>query len=78
MSDLDFELQLSWSGTGREGVGRIDTDDLVLELSAPESMGGRGSARTPKSCSSAPCPRATPQPCLECCDAPDFRCARWR
>lgn len=48
MSDLDFELQLSWSGTGREGVGRIDTDDLVLELSAPESMGGQGVGTNPE------------------------------
>lgn len=48
MPDLDFDIQLSWSGTGREGAGRISTDDLVLELSAPESMGGRGVGTNPE------------------------------
>ena len=48
MSDLEFEVQVAWSGTGREGLGRIDTDDLVLELSTPASMGGRGVGTNPE------------------------------
>jgi osmotically inducible protein OsmC len=48
MSDLDFEVLLSWSGTGRQGAGSIDTDDLVLELSVPASMGGRGVGTNPE------------------------------
>ena len=48
MSDLDFDVQVAWSGTGREGLGRIDTDDLVLELSTPASMGGRGVGTNPE------------------------------
>lgn len=42
MKDLSFEIELRWSGTGREGAGEIQTDDVALELSAPELMGGRG------------------------------------
>lgn len=48
MDDLNFELELTWSGTGREGGGEIRTDDLALELSAPESMGGRGVGTNPE------------------------------
>jgi osmotically inducible protein OsmC len=48
MSDLDFEVQLNWSGTGRQGAGLIDTDDLVLDFSAPASMGGRGVGTNPE------------------------------
>jgi peroxiredoxin-like protein len=48
MSNLDFEVLLSWSGTGRQGAGWIDTDDLVVELSAPASMGGRGVGTNPE------------------------------
>jgi peroxiredoxin-like protein len=48
MDDLNFDVELSWSGTGREGAGAIQTDDLLLELSAPESMGGRGVGTNPE------------------------------
>ena len=41
MRDLSFDVELTWSGTGRQGAGPIQTDDLALELSGPESMGGR-------------------------------------
>jgi peroxiredoxin-like protein len=44
----EFEVLLNWSGTGRQGAGRIDTQDLVLELSAPASMGGRGIGTNPE------------------------------
>jgi len=46
--ELSFEVELDWSGTGREGAGRIVTDDLQLELSAPASMGGRGVGTNPE------------------------------
>lgn len=48
MRDLSFDVQLTWSGTGRQGAGQIQSDDLVLELSAPESMGGRGVGTNPE------------------------------
>ncbi|MEA2333064.1 MAG: hypothetical protein QOH58_3202 [Thermoleophilaceae bacterium] len=48
MSELDFEVLLNWSGTGRQGTGRIDTHDLVLDLSTPASMGGRGVGTNPE------------------------------
>lgn len=48
MSDVRFEIELRWSGTGRAGAGQILTDDLELELSAPESMGGRGVGTNPE------------------------------
>jgi peroxiredoxin-like protein len=47
MNDLRFEIELSWSGTGRNGAGKILTDDLALELSTPEAMGGRGVGTNP-------------------------------
>jgi peroxiredoxin-like protein len=48
MKDLDFTVALRWSGTGRDGVGEIHTDDLTIDLSAPESMGGRGVGTNPE------------------------------
>jgi peroxiredoxin-like protein len=48
MGDLSFNVELSWSGTGREGVGAIQTNDLTLELSGPGSMGGRGVGASPE------------------------------
>jgi peroxiredoxin-like protein len=48
MKDLDFEIALRWSGTGRDGVGEIHTDDVTIDLSAPEAMGGRGVGTNPE------------------------------
>jgi peroxiredoxin-like protein len=48
MDDLNFDIELGWVGTGREGAGTIQTDDLLMELSAPESMGGRGVGTNPE------------------------------
>jgi peroxiredoxin-like protein len=48
MSDMTFNAELMWSGTGPEGVGEIQTDGLALELSGPESMGGRGVGTNPE------------------------------
>ncbi|MEO8968076.1 MAG: OsmC family protein, partial [Solirubrobacteraceae bacterium] len=48
MNELRFEIELRWSGTGRDGWGEILTDDLALELSAPVSMGGRGIGTNPE------------------------------
>jgi peroxiredoxin-like protein len=48
MRDLNFPVELRWSGTGRDGVGEIHTDDLTIDLSAPESMGGRGVGTSPE------------------------------
>jgi peroxiredoxin-like protein len=48
MNDLHFELELRWSGKGRNGAGVILTDDLSLEVSAPGSMGGRDVGTNPE------------------------------
>jgi peroxiredoxin-like protein len=48
MDELRFEIELRWSGTGRNGGGEILIDDLALELSAPASMGGRGVGTNPE------------------------------
>ena len=48
MNDLRFQIELRWSGTGRDGAGEILTDDLTLELSAPQTMGGRGVGTNPE------------------------------
>lgn len=48
MNDLRFQIELRWSGTGRNGAGEIVTDDLTLELSAPQTMGGRGVGTNPE------------------------------
>jgi hypothetical protein len=48
MGDLSFDVELTWSGAGHEGAGRIQTDDVALDLSGPESMGGRGVGTNPE------------------------------
>lgn len=48
MSDLGFEIKLRWSGTGREGVGEIRGDNTSIDLSGPESMGGKGTGTNPE------------------------------
>jgi peroxiredoxin-like protein len=48
MSDLSFDVELMWSETGGKGTGEIQTNDLVLELSGPGSMGGRGVGTNPE------------------------------
>lgn len=62
MHELPFRVELDWSGSGREGAGRIVTDDLELELSTPASMGGRGTGTNPEEllvCAVASCFAAT-------------------
>ena len=48
MTDLTFNAELMWSGTGREGAGEIQAEGLALDLSGPESMGGRGVGTNPE------------------------------
>jgi len=48
MKDLRFDIELRWSGTGRDGVGEIHADDVSIDPSAPESMGGRGVGTNPE------------------------------
>lgn len=48
MSELRFDVELSWSGTGREGVGRLAGQEVELAYSAPASMGGRGTGTSPE------------------------------
>lgn len=47
-TELSFEVELEWSGGGRDGAGMILTDDLEIEYSAPASMGGRGVGSNPE------------------------------
>jgi peroxiredoxin-like protein len=48
MTDLTFNAELMWSGSGRDGVGEIQAEGLALEVSGPESMGGRGVGTNPE------------------------------
>ncbi len=48
MSDINFDVELSWTETEGKGVGEIQTDDLALELSGPKAMGGRGVGTNPE------------------------------
>jgi peroxiredoxin-like protein len=62
MHGLPFQVELEWSGSGRDGAGRIVTDDLQLALSTPASMGGRGVGTNPEEllvCAVASCYAAT-------------------
>ncbi len=63
MRDLSFDVALTWSGTGLEGAGQTQTDDVALHLSGPESMGGRGVGTNPEEllvCAVSSCYAATP------------------
>jgi peroxiredoxin-like protein len=62
MSELLFPVELEWSGSGRQGTGRIVTDDVELDLSTPDAMGGRGVGTNPEEllvCAVASCYAAT-------------------
>ena len=62
MRELPFQVELDWSGSGREGAGRIVANDLELELSTPAAMGGRGVGTNPEEllvCAVASCFSAT-------------------
>lgn len=62
MQELPFQVELEWSGSGRDGAGTIVTDYLELELSTPASMGGRGVGTNPEEllvCAVASCYAAT-------------------
>jgi peroxiredoxin-like protein len=62
MRNLSFDVKLTWSGAGHEGAGRIQTDDVALDLSGPESMGGRGVGTNPEKplvCAVSSCYTAT-------------------
>ncbi|HWG09329.1 MAG TPA: OsmC family protein [Solirubrobacteraceae bacterium] len=62
MGDLSFDVQLRWSGTGRDGAGEVQADGLAVELSGPKSMGGRGVGTSPEEllvCAVSSCYTAT-------------------
>lgn len=48
MADLQFEVHIKWSGTGKEGEGQITLGDDTLRYSAPASMGGKGVGASPE------------------------------
>jgi peroxiredoxin-like protein len=48
MPDLTFNAELMWSGSGRDGAGEIQAEGLALDVSGPESMGGRGVGTNPE------------------------------
>jgi organic hydroperoxide reductase OsmC/OhrA len=47
MSELMFEPDVRWKGTGRDGAGTVTTGGQEITHSAP-SMGGRGSGTSPE------------------------------
>jgi peroxiredoxin-like protein len=45
---LNFDVDLEWSGTGEDGLGRLASQNVEIAYSAPESMGGRGEGASPE------------------------------
>jgi peroxiredoxin-like protein len=48
MADLQFGIEASWQGTGKEGAGVIRTGGQEIEFSGPAAMGGRGVGSSPE------------------------------
>ncbi len=48
MANLGFEIELKWSGTGREGEGTASLSNHEVTYSAPYSMGGKGVGTSPE------------------------------
>ena len=47
-ADLEFTVQASWSGTGREGHGAIASGGQSIRYSDPSTMGGKGTGTSPE------------------------------
>ncbi|WP_088005471.1 OsmC family protein [Indiicoccus explosivorum] len=48
MKDLHFEAQFNWSGTGKDGEGRMTAGQQLLTYSSPADMGGKGTGLSPE------------------------------
>ncbi len=48
MTDLRFEVETRWSGSGGEAVGSVLTGGQVVAWSVPASMNGRGEGTSPE------------------------------
>lgn len=48
MHELAFEVEIEWSGSGRDGAGTFHAGDRMLDWSVPVSMGGRGEGASPE------------------------------
>jgi peroxiredoxin-like protein len=48
MNELDFGVELRWTGTGGDGIGELRGEDAALDISVPEAMGGRGVGTNPE------------------------------
>lgn len=48
MADLQFDVNLAWGGTGREGEGTAKMSDQTVRYSAPANMGGKGVGTSPE------------------------------
>jgi hypothetical protein len=48
MNDLSVDVALTWSVAGLQDAGQMQNDDVALDLSGPESMGGRGVGTDPE------------------------------
>ena len=46
--DLDFDVELRWTGSGAEGIGEVSGERQGFPVSAPDSMGGRGVGTNPE------------------------------
>jgi peroxiredoxin-like protein len=48
MTELMFESDVRWRGTGYDGIGTVTTGGQEIAYSAPGSMGGRGLGTSPE------------------------------
>jgi peroxiredoxin-like protein len=48
MTDLTFEAKLNWSGTGKNGEGKVTFATESLVYSSPANMGGKGTGVSPE------------------------------
>lgn len=48
MADLTFEAKLNWSGTGKDGEGKITLGSESISYSSPSDMGGKGIGVSPE------------------------------
>lgn len=50
MADIDFQVNLEWSGTGRDGEGRarFPEHNIHVTYAGPGAMGGKGSGPSPE------------------------------
>lgn len=48
MTDIKFEANVNWRGTGMDGEGSVTLNEQTITFSSPASMGGKGTGTTPE------------------------------